>query len=60
MHLIPICVLLKDISEYSGSSDVLPSDQARELAAIHDICIQHEDKLLQLSAAQVSPTVSDL
>ena len=44
----------KDVSEYYGSSEVLPSDQARELAAIHDICIQHEDKLQQLSAAQVN------
>jgi len=40
------------VSEYYGSSEVLPSDQARELAAIHDICIQHEDKLQQLSATQ--------
>lgn len=43
---------ISDVSEYYGSSEVLPSDQARELAAIHDICIQHEDKLQQLSATQ--------
>eukprot|EP00794_Sanderia_malayensis_P009862 gene9861-10872_t len=51
---------ISSVSDAPATSEVfVVTDQARELAAIHDICIQHEDQLSNLSVSQVVVECTD-